>query len=258
MEVTKQGKHYVLVHGMGHGAWCWYKLIPLLKKAGHRVTALDMSASGINLKKIEEVHTLEQYSQPLLDFMASLADTETVVLVGHSLGGMNLALAMEYFPRKVSAAVFVIAFVPDTINQPSYVVDKLDKAEGAWLDSQTWTYGPPEEPLTAVQFSQQLMQSLYRLSPVEDLELAMALKRPGSLLAASLAKAKKFTNDGYGSVRRVFLICKKDELMTEEFARWMIGNSGVTEIKEIEDADHMPMFSQPQRLCDCLVQISDP
>ncbi|POO02721.1 Alpha/Beta hydrolase fold containing protein [Trema orientale] len=24
-------------------AWCWYKLIPLLKSLGHRVTALDMS-----------------------------------------------------------------------------------------------------------------------------------------------------------------------------------------------------------------------
>ncbi|KAL9245762.1 hypothetical protein vseg_019377 [Gypsophila vaccaria] len=260
MEVTKQGKHFVLVHGMSHGAWSWYKLIPLLKKAGHKVTALDMAASGVNLQKIEEVLTLEQYSQPLLDFMSSLAETETVILVGHSLGGMNLALAMECFPQKVSAAVFLTAFVPDTINPPSFVVEKLNEAlsHDGWKGSETWTYGPPEEQLTAAQFSRQLMQSLYHLSPVEDLELAMTLLRPGSLLLASLTRAKKFTEDGYGSVRRVFVICKEDGGITADFARWMIENSGVTEVKVLEDADHMPMFSQPQRLCDCLIEIFDP
>ena len=42
--------------------------------------------------------------------MASGGDR--LVLVGHSHGGASLALAMERFPRKVAAAVFVDAALP--------------------------------------------------------------------------------------------------------------------------------------------------
>lgn len=110
MQAEKEEKHFVLVHGMCQGAWCWYKVIPLLKKAGHKVTALDMAASGINIKPIEDVVTFEDYSKPLLDFMASLSTDEQVILVGHSLGGMNNSLAMEYFPQNISAAIYFNCF----------------------------------------------------------------------------------------------------------------------------------------------------
>ena len=95
---VKQQKHFVLVHGACHGAWCWYKLKPLLESAGQRVTAIDLSASGINPKRLDEVYTLEDYSLPLLELMASIPPAEQFVLVGHSYGGFNLALAMENYP----------------------------------------------------------------------------------------------------------------------------------------------------------------
>ncbi|KAH9616483.1 hypothetical protein KSS87_019902 [Heliosperma pusillum] len=257
MDISRKEKHFVLVHGLSHGAWVWYKVTSLLRAKGHKVTALDMSASGVNLKKIEEIDTFEEYSKPLLDFMSSLPDFEKVIIVGHSLGGMNIALAMEYFPLKISAAVFVTALVPDTIHQPSFVVDKLDKAlsEEGWFDSQIWNHAPQS---TAVLMSRQLLQILYNQSPAQDLELAIALQRPGSLFLTSLAKANNFSDSRYGSVRRVYIVCKKDDGINEEFARWMITNSQLPEVKEIEDADHMAMISQPQKLCDCLIEIADP
>lgn len=259
MEAGIQGKHFVLVHGLCHGAWCWYKLIPLLKKAGHRVTALDMAASGINMKAIEEVHTFEQYTEPLLDFMGSLPGQEKVIVVGHSLGGLNLALAMEKFPHKISAAVFLTAYVPDTINPPSFVVDKLVKAipEGGWLDTVFTTYGCQEDPSTAALLGTQFSRILYSHSPEEDFELLQALRRPGSFFLGDLSKAKKFTEEAYGSVRRIFVISKEDQGILEAYARWMIENSGVQEVKEVEGADHMTMLSQPQRLCDCLVEVAN-
>ncbi|KAL7240066.1 hypothetical protein ACSBR2_005848 [Camellia fascicularis] len=41
IEAAKQQihTHFVLVHGACHGAWCWYKLKPLLESHGHKVTA---------------------------------------------------------------------------------------------------------------------------------------------------------------------------------------------------------------------------
>ena len=124
-EVTNQKQHFVLIHGSVAGAWIWYKVKPRLEEAGHRVTALDMAASGVNTKTIEEVRTFDLYNEPLMEFMAKLPENEKVVLVGHSLGGLNLAFAMEKFPEKVSLAVFLTAILPDTVHQPSYMLEKV-------------------------------------------------------------------------------------------------------------------------------------
>lgn len=126
MAASREQTHFVLVHGACHGAWCWHKLKPRLEAAGHRVTALDLAASGINMKAlIQDVHTFHDYTQPLLDLLASLPPNEKVVLVGHSLGGLNLALAMDEYPEKVAVGVFLTAFMPDTTHKPSYVLDQV-------------------------------------------------------------------------------------------------------------------------------------
>lgn len=120
----KQQKHFVLVHGCGHGAWSWFKMKPLLEAAGHRVTAVDLMASGMNTKRtFHELHTLHDYSLPLLELMDEIP--EKVILVGHSYGGINMALAMDKYPHKVLVAVFVSALMPDTIHPPSYVLDEV-------------------------------------------------------------------------------------------------------------------------------------
>lgn len=125
MAAPRVQKHFVLVHGACHGAWSWYKLKPRLESAGHRVTALDLAASGINRKAIQDVHTMYEYTEPLLEFLASLPPKEKVVLVGHSLGGLNIALAMDKYPEKVAVGVFMAAFMPDTKHKPSYVLEQV-------------------------------------------------------------------------------------------------------------------------------------
>ncbi|XP_021809465.1 putative inactive methylesterase 20 isoform X2 [Prunus avium] len=107
-----QKKHFVLVHGAGHGAWCWYKLSALLISAGHHVTALDLAASGDNPKQINQVHCFADYVEPLIEFMESLPPEDRVILVGHSMGGASISIAMERFPEKISVAVFATAVMP--------------------------------------------------------------------------------------------------------------------------------------------------
>ncbi|KAI3699614.1 hypothetical protein L2E82_44038 [Cichorium intybus] len=149
----------------------------------------------------------------LLDFMANILSEEKLVLVGHSLGGMSLALAMEKFPEKVSVAVFLCAFMPDSLHTPSYVLD-------------------------------------------QDRELGKILIRPGSLFRKDLAKAKQFTEGGYGSVKRVYIVCREDACIKEEFQRWMIENNQVAEAKELKGVDHMPMLCDPKQLSVCLLEIA--
>lgn len=60
---------------------------------------MDLAASGIDSKQVNDVRSISDYFQPLMEFMASLAGGEKVVLVGHSFGGLGISKAMESFPK---------------------------------------------------------------------------------------------------------------------------------------------------------------
>ncbi|XP_010525680.1 PREDICTED: methylesterase 3-like isoform X2 [Tarenaya hassleriana] len=103
---------FVLVHGAGHGAWCWYKIIPILKSHGYNVTAIDLVSSGINLQSPDDLRSISDYIEPLIGLIESLEEGERAILVGHSLGGLAVSKAMEMFPGKVHMAVFATALMP--------------------------------------------------------------------------------------------------------------------------------------------------
>jgi len=70
-----------------------------------------MAACGVNTEKIEEVDSVSEYHKPLITFLASLPPQEKVILVGHSLGGLSVSIAMEKYPQRISVAVFITAYV---------------------------------------------------------------------------------------------------------------------------------------------------
>ncbi|KAK6237588.1 hypothetical protein QUC31_003057 [Theobroma cacao] len=134
-------QHFVLVHGACHGAWCWYKLVSLLKTAGHQVTALDLGASGVDPRRLEESTCISDYLQPLMDFLASLPEPGKVILVGHSYAGLCISLAMERFPNKISVAVFIAAYMPRLSSPPGTLIQEdlelakmLVRPSGLFLD----------------------------------------------------------------------------------------------------------------------------
>lgn len=259
MAELKKQSHFILVHGACHGAWCWYKLKPLLEAAGRRVTALDLAGSGIHPKPIQDVPTMHRHTEPLLDILAALPSGEKVILVGHSLGGYSLALAMDMFPEKISAGVFLAAFMPDTSRRPSYVLEQYNERTPGenWLDTEFASYGKPEQALSSMFFGPKFLEfKLYQLSPAEDVELAKTLIRPGSLFIPDMAKAKEFSEKGYGTVKRVFIVCEEDKGIPAEFQRWMIQNFPVDDVMEIKDSDHMAMLCKPQEVYQCLLEVA--
>ncbi|CAK9160900.1 unnamed protein product [Ilex paraguariensis] len=210
-------KHFVLVHGFGHGAWCWYKLINLLKLGGHRVTALDLGACGIHPQQIKRIASAHDYLQPLMDFMASLPQYDRVVLVGHSYGGLCISLAMETFPEKILVAVFITAYMPDCTHPPATLIQEFFKKISI-------------ESLMDCRFSfdqgQQNLPTSSLVGPeytaTKDLELAKMLVRPNGLFLEDMGKESLLTEEKYGSISRVYVVCKEDEVMEEEFQRYVI------------------------------------
>ncbi|XP_030973361.1 salicylic acid-binding protein 2-like [Quercus lobata] len=256
--MEKKERHFVLVHGACHGAWSWYKVATLLKSAGHKVTALDLAASGIHPKQAHELRSLSDYLEPLMEFMASLPADERVILVGHSFGGACISVAIEKFPEKVSVAVYATAhmFGPDLNFYAVY--DEIFRKSDLPMDSQfTFDQGPNNPPTTMLFGSNLMASKLYQLSPPEDLALAMSLVRPSRLYGhdALLLKEPELTKEKCGSVRKVYIVCDQDNSIKEDLQRWMIERNPTDEVKVITGSDHMVMFSKPKELCLCLEEI---
>nr|CAA84025.1 Pir7a [Oryza sativa Indica Group] len=255
------GKHFVFVHGLGYGAWCWYRVVAALRAAGHRAMALDMAAAGAHPARADEVGSLEEYSRPLLDAVAAAAPGERLVLVGHSLGGLSLALAMERFPDKVAAAVFLAACMPAAGKHMGITLEEFMRRikPDFFMDSKTIVLNTNQEPRTAVLLGPKLLaEKLYNRSPPEDLTLATMLVRPGTnYIDDPIMKDETLLTEGnYGSVKRVFLVAMDDASSDEEMQRWTIDLSPGVEVEELAGADHMAMCSKPRELCDLLLRIA--
>ncbi|KAL8152009.1 hypothetical protein V2J09_021817 [Rumex salicifolius] len=247
-----QQVHFVLVHGLCHGAWCWYKLATLLKSSGHQVTALDLGGCGADSRGLKDVNTLDKYLQPLMDFLSSLPNGEKVVLVGHSFGGFGVT-------KKVLVAVFLSAYMPNFTSPFSTLVEETFKRTSTdqFLDTSFGFDKGPKNPATSIKFGQEILSAkLYQNCLPEDLELARILVRESNIFCEELVMEGQITKEKFGSVDRVFVICKEDKLMKEDFQKWIIEKSPPKEVKFIQGADHMGMLSRPKEICLCLMEIA--
>ncbi|KAF2293006.1 hypothetical protein GH714_034923 [Hevea brasiliensis] len=206
--------HFVFIHTICHGAWVWHKLKPVLEAAGHKVTALDLVASGTDVRVIEDVGSFDGYSEPLLNFLETIPEGEKVILVGESCGGINVAIAADIYTDKIAAAVFHNSLMPDTVHGPSYVLD-------------------------------------------EDLELAKMLTRKGSTFQETLQKREPFTNEGYGSIKKIYIYGKEDKIMTKEFHQWQIQNYKPEKVYVVHNGGHKLMLSRTIELFKILQEVAD-
>jgi pimeloyl-ACP methyl ester carboxylesterase len=102
----------VLVHGMSHGAWCWERLEPLLRRAGHRVLAVDLPGHGRRAHERARASILG-YARSVADDMM-LAGIHDAIVVGHSMAGVVIPKVAELVPARVAHLVFLAAVVvPD-------------------------------------------------------------------------------------------------------------------------------------------------
>jgi pimeloyl-ACP methyl ester carboxylesterase len=72
--------HFVLVHGISGGAWCWYKIRCLMENSGYRVSCIDLKSCGIDQTDPTSIISFDDYNKPLLDFMSNLPDDDQVLL----------------------------------------------------------------------------------------------------------------------------------------------------------------------------------
>jgi pimeloyl-ACP methyl ester carboxylesterase len=92
---------YLLVPGAWHGAWCWERVAPLIRGAGHEVVAIDLPCEDASVG-------CAGYRDIALDAVRDAGND--LVVVGHSAGGLTAPLVAS--ARPVRRLVFVSALLP--------------------------------------------------------------------------------------------------------------------------------------------------
>ncbi|KAL1292481.1 hypothetical protein HN51_053086 [Arachis hypogaea] len=250
-------KKFVLIHGEGFGAWCWYKTVALLEESGLLPIALDLTGSGIDLTDANSVTTLAEYSKPLTDYLVNLPDDEKVILIGHSIGGACISYALEHYSEKISKAIFLCATMVTDGQRPFDVfADELGSAEHFMKESKFLIHGNgKEKPPTGFMFEKEQMKGLYfNQSPSKDVALAMVSMRPSPL--GPIMEKLSLSPNKYGRGRRFYIQTLDDRALSPDVQEKLVRENPPEGVFKIKGSDHCPFFSKPQSLHKILVEIA--
>ncbi len=101
----------VFVHGAWGGGWQFHKVEPLLEAAGHRVYRPTMTGLGERVHLAGPRVDLSTHIEDIVNVL-EFEDLSSVVLVGHSYGGMVISGVAERVPQRIARLVYFDALVP--------------------------------------------------------------------------------------------------------------------------------------------------
>lgn len=228
---------YVLIHGSWHGAWCWYKIIPRLKAAGHKVIAPEMPGHGRDWRSPGQI-TMRDF----VDTITRILDQqdEPVVLVAHSRGGLQITQAAEERPDKIRTLVYLAAHLlpngvrsmdwkdPDSLLQPNM---EINEQEG-------WDMIRPDI----------YREALYHDCSDEDVALAYTLLMPEPRGPSSPTYTPMHTTpENFGRIPRVYIELSQDKAVTPARQKRMYTTTPCQLLLSVT-ASHSAYFSQPDEL----------
>jgi pimeloyl-ACP methyl ester carboxylesterase len=231
----------ILLHGSWHGAWCWHKVVPLLKAAGHSVHVPDLPAHGRNWRIARGRTTLTSMATHVCRLLDSLP--EPALLVAHSRGGVVASTVAEMRPRSLKASVYLAAYM---LRHGERVVDYFRKDRDSLVPANIRV---SKATLTDSLAEEAYRPALYADCSDADVELAQALLTAEPTLPA--LTRLRLSDAKYGSVPRHYIELTQDKAVSLSLQRRMIEGSPCATVSRIH-ASHSAYFSQPQNLADAI------
>ena len=237
-------REVVLVHGAGHGAWCWERIVPRLERKGYRVAALDLPGLGADPTPAKDA-TFELGVARVVD--AVRAAHRPVLLLGHSAGGIVISQAAENAPDSVGKLVYLAACLPVDGESLHSMIEITSRHSGPSAIGVM----RPSDVEGAHAFAEELAaETFYNTCDAETTRWAMARLRPQP--DAPLGVPVSLSPERFGRVAKAYIVCARDQALPPGAQHFMCERMpDVT--KHVMDCDHSPFFSDP----DGLVEIID-
>lgn len=234
-------RHYLLIHGSWHGAWCWYKVAPLLQQHGS-VSVPNLPGRGrdpawpyfVTLKRL------------VRSAAAHLSPNQATTIVVHSRYGVLATALAEAFPDAIRRVIYLASFMlpngqrvadhfpkdKDSLIRPFVHVNRA----GAWDSLSPEIY----------------REGLYADCSEDDVALASSLLcREPSLPALARVKA---TPERFGRVPTAYIRLTQDRAVSVALQDRLIEESRPARVESIA-ASHSAYFSCPERLAATIRQL---
>ncbi|PIB26858.1 hypothetical protein BFP76_10710 [Amylibacter kogurei] len=132
----------VLVHGAWHGGWCWQRVEPQLRAAGHRVIAPTLTGLGARQHLTHPDINVDSHVADIVQEIR-FAEMDNIMLVGHSYGGFVITGVADQLGENVSAMIYLDAFVPTKNGQsPIELGSKVRPEDVAATTRENFTIPP--------------------------------------------------------------------------------------------------------------------
>jgi pimeloyl-ACP methyl ester carboxylesterase len=213
---------FVLVHGAWHGGWVWSELAAELEGRGHVVVAPDLPCEDVDSGPSD-------YARVVVD---ALEDERDAIVVGHSLGGVTIALVPARMHVYLSALVPQPGRAPRDRGPEALAPGFADAALRDELDRSYW----PD--LTAAARDLQY--------PAGSEALAGRLRRQ-----ARKPSTERCPLAALPETARAVIVCKNDCAVPPDFQRRVAREELQVEPIELESG-HSPMLSCPVALAEIL------
>lgn len=233
---------FLFLHGSWHGAWCWHKVLPFVRSAGHEATAVDLPGRG---RSPARPHFVSMAGA--VDAVAGcLTPGEKTIVVVHSRSGIVASMLAERVPERIARTIYLASFMlPNGRRVLDYLPDK-----GSLLTPHVtvnrlgmWDWLKPVA----------YREGLYADCSAADVALASALlvREPVRPALTRLA-----LSDGrYGQVPRAYIRLTQDRAVSPALQDRLLNETPVERVESIA-ASHSAYFSQPETLAQTVLKLA--
>jgi len=214
-----------------------------LEKEGHTVTAPDLPGHGSDKTAIPEI-SLQAYADRICRVLD--AQSEPVILVGHSMGGVVITQAAEYRPEKIDTLVYLSAF----LLQNGEFLLQLAGGDGEALVLPNLIMA--EDQSYATIRDEGIKDAFYGDCSNDDVARAKSLLVPQA--AAPFATPVGTTQEKFGRIRRVYISCLLDKAITPACQAQMYTALPCEKIISM-NTSHSPFLSAPEELARHLLSL---
>lgn len=234
---------FVLVHGAWHGAWCWRRVLPLLRRAGVEAHAVTLTGVGERAHLLSPSVDLHTHIQDVVGLIEA-EELQRIVLVGHSYAGVVVTGVADRLQRERPGTLAHLVYLDAAVPYPgdSWSSHQSAETRQARIDASKPSGGlsfpPPDARLFGLEGADR--DWVNRRQTPQPFRL---YQQPLDFDAARVAAAP-----------RTFIDCTSPALATIAPARERVRREPGWQVLELATG-HDPMVSEPQALADMLLGI---
>jgi pimeloyl-ACP methyl ester carboxylesterase len=234
---------YVLVHGAGHGGWCYQRLARLLRAEGHEVYTPTLTGLGERSHLLTPDVGLDTHIADVVGVLVN-EDLRDVILAGHSYGGIVITGVADRALDRVGQLVFLDAAIlydgeslADVTPAVGAMYDEAKVVDG--VDLVLW----PDQPIA---------RSIYGVDDEADWAWMAERLRPHPWRAFN--DPLRLQNPGaVARLPRTVINCPStlEKRVGESLERYHVGDR----IWEI-DTGHDLMITEPEKTAEMLLSLA--